>query len=132
MIRILILIVLLVSLSHAQERKFPLSQNNGIVYFNLLGSGNVLMSVNTILERIDNTYQYDRHTSKAKEGIVFCALDAGIDADTQVVTGVKLLTNSSGIVKLFLTLSTGKEYSISSSEIAQRKIQLAIALTPRE
>lgn len=122
---ILAILLLISSSANAQERTFPLAVKDNLTYFNILGSGNVLMSVNTILERIDNTYGTDRNALKAKEGIQFCANDAGIDLDSNLVTGVKVLMNSAGIIKLFLTLSTGKETVISSQEIQQRKLQLA-------
>jgi hypothetical protein len=117
-------ITLLAFALQAQDRKFPVSANDNLVYFNILGSGTILMSVNTILAKIDNTYTADRNMTKAKEGIIFCATDANISFDANVVTGVKVLMSSSGLIKLFLTISN-KDIVISATDIVQRRSLLA-------
>ena len=119
-----IFITVLALSSTAQDRKFPVSANDNLVYFNILGSGTVLMSVNTILAKIDNTYTPDRNMVKAREGIIFCATDANISFDANVVTGVKVLMSSSGLIKLFLTISN-KDVVISATDIVQRRSLLA-------
>jgi hypothetical protein len=121
--RLFIFIALLAVTSQAQDRKFPVSANDNLVYFNILGSGTVLMSVNTILAKIDNTYTADRNMTKAKDGIIFCATDSNLSFDAPVISGVKVLMSSSGLVKLFLTLSD-KDVVITASDIIQRRSQL--------
>jgi hypothetical protein len=112
----------------AQSRTFPLSLTDNMAYFSVLGHTSVLKSVDKIMREIDYTYGTDRNAVKVKEGLLFCATDANISTKDGVITGVKVLTNSSGIVKVFVTLSNGIERTISSSEIAQRKVLLSANL----
>jgi hypothetical protein len=121
----LIILIAFLSLSQAQDKKFPVSLTDNQVYFNVLGSGNVLMSLNMIITKFDNTYAPDRNTVKIKEGILLCATDADINLNAMVVTGIKVLMSSTGLVKLYLTLSTGNEVVISASDIIQRRVLLA-------
>jgi hypothetical protein len=125
MLKSLIIIVAFFSLAQAQDKKFPVSLTDNQVYFNVLGSGNVLMSVNMILAKLDNTYTPDRNTLKIKEGITLCAIDANISFKSNIITSVKVLMSSTGLVKLFLTTSTDKVMMISAYEIIQRRTILA-------
>jgi hypothetical protein len=120
-----IFIAFLAVSSSAQGKTFPVSPNDNQVILNILGSGNVLMSVNMVTAKLDNTYSSDRNTLKIREGINLLATDANIPLNAKAVTGVKVLMSSSGLVKLYLTLSTGKELVISASEIIQRRTLLA-------
>jgi hypothetical protein len=120
-------IVCFVFSSQAQEKKFPLSINDNMMIYNILGSSKVLMSVSTILERLDNTYGTNRHTIKVKDGLKLLAIESRIDTLQQNITGIKVLTNQSGVVKVFVKVSTGEELSITALEISQRK---AIAYSP--
>ena len=120
MFRSIIIITLLVSSVSAQNKKFPLSASDNPTYYNLLGSSQMNMSVNSILDRIDNTYEESRHTKKVKEAIRYCSYDANINPDAPVVTSVKVLTTSTGIVKVYLKLSTGNEPVITASEVSLR------------
>lgn len=117
-----LIIVCFVFSSQAQSSKpFPLSVNDNMMIYNILGSSRVLMSVNSIIERLENTYGSNRHTQKVKDGLKFLTFEAGIDTLEQNITGLKILTNKSGVVKVFVKLSSGGELSISSSEIIQKK-----------
>lgn len=125
MFRSITLIIILLSIaSYAQGKKFPLSTSDNPTYYNILGSSQTNLSVNSIIDRIDNTYELDRHTKKVKDGLILCATDAKIDPDAPVVTSVKVLTTSTGIVKVYVKLSTGNEPVITASDITLRSALL--------
>jgi|WetSurMetagenome_2_1015567.scaffolds.fasta_scaffold68291_5 hypothetical protein len=124
MFRSIIIITLLVISSSAQGKKFPLSPNDNLTYYSLLGASQTNLSVNSIIDRIDNTYESSRHTKKVKDALLLCTMDASIDPDSKVVTGVKVLTNSVGVVKVYLNTSTGKETVINASEVSLRSVLL--------
>lgn len=121
---ITLIITFLVISSYAQGKKFPLSTSDNPTYYNILGSSQMNLSVNSILSRIDNTYESSRHTKKVKDGLILCATDANVDPDAPVVTSVKVLTTSTGIAKVYVKLSTGNEPVITASDITLRSALL--------
>jgi hypothetical protein len=119
-----LIIVSVLSLS-AQVREFPLSKSDYPAYFDLLGSRKVLMSVNSILPKIINTYGANKHTRMATQAILFCSSDAHIDADSNVVEGVSIFTDRYRIIRISLTVKDSGRYTITAGELHRRLSELS-------
>lgn len=121
MYRLLIIVLTIVTIGSAQQRKFPLSQNDFPFIYNILGQRSVLMTANTALKKIKATYETNRHTTKVIDGILFCADDAGVSYEDQNITRVKVFTDKYGVTKVSVSIKDKGDFSITSNGIRNRR-----------
>ena len=83
------------------------------------------MSVNSILPKIINTYGENRHTRMATQAIRFCAMDAFIDLDSNVVEGVNIFTDKYSIIRISLLVKDRGKYTLSAGDLQRRLSELS-------
>lgn len=122
--KFILAIITLVSLTFSQDKTFPLCPNDNVMYFNLL-TGNVLLSTDKLIKKIDNTYSAnDRNVQRTKCAIQLCMIDKNLSPDSMVITGVNVFTDRFGLARITVKYSDGTSQTKTLNEIVKRKHEL--------
>lgn len=117
----MIIVLSVLSITAAQNRDFPLSKTDNPAYFQLLGASKVLMSVNTILEKVNATYGDQRSSQYVQQAVYFCSKDRNLDPDADVITGIKVFTDRYGLLQVTVTIKDGNSFTVTVNELIRRK-----------
>lgn len=123
--KIMIVVLSVLCVAVAQNRDFPLSKTDNPAYFQLLGSSKVLMSVNTILEKVIATYGDQRSSQNVQQAVLLCSIDRNLDADEDVITGIKVFTDRYGLLQVTVTIKDGNSFTVTVNELIRRKHQIS-------
>lgn len=128
MIRIrkcMIVVMSVLSMSFAQTREFPLSKTDYPAYFQLLGTSKVLMSVNTILEKVNATYGEQKSSQYVQQAVYLCSQHKSIDPDSDMITGVTVFTDRYGLLQVTVSINDGSNFTVTLNELVRQKHQLS-------
>jgi hypothetical protein len=122
---IILIFTIALSLSAQETRKFPLSNSDYPAYFDLLGSRKVLMSINTILQKVEATYGEQKNVGYVQTALNLCAHDNNLNYDNDVITGVKVFTDRYGLIRVTVNLNNGNDFTVTLNELVRRKHELS-------
>ena len=120
----LILVSVLCSVN-AQNKTFPLCPNDNVMYYSVIGSGDILISTDRIIQKMDVTYSStDRNVQYTKAALQLCMFDKNVPGDSDVVTAVNVFTDRFGLVRVVVRYADGTSQTKSMNEIIRRKHEL--------
>jgi hypothetical protein len=83
------------------------------------------MSVNTILEKVIATYGDQRSSQNVQQAVLLCSIDRNLDADEDVITGIKVFTDRYGLLQVTVTIKDGNSFTVTVNELIRRKHQIS-------